>query len=209
MSEYGLAIQLSEAFGRKVSPEEALTWLNKHKKAYPVFWAWKEKLQRQYKRDGFIRLADGWYMWGDNDNYRSVGNVPVQGMGSCVMRKAVQLAQQKGLDVIYTLHDAIYIECDTFDDEAIATLAICMDEAFRFYFPEELKSIATVRLDADTWSPTYSEKIEYYETHYVTPFNSYQIGIKQQQTYIDERGADEYNKYKQYFTKENYENYEF
>ena len=209
MSEYGLAIQLTEAFGRKVAPEEALGWLNKHKKAYPVFWAWKEKLLRQYKRDGFIRLADGWYMFGDNDNYRSVGNVPVQGFGSCIMRKAVQLAQQRGLDVIYTLHDAIYIEMDLERKlDAPAILARCMDEAFRFYFPEEMRSISTVRLDADVWGTGCTDG-KYYNLSYATDFDTYMLGVKEQTTYIDDRGADEYNKYKQYFTKTDYSAMEF
>ena len=56
----------------------------------------------EYKIKGYIFLPDGWFMWGDNDNFRSVGNVPIQGLGSCIMRKAVELAQDRGLDVIYS-----------------------------------------------------------------------------------------------------------
>ena len=212
MSEYGLAYDLTEKFGRKVTPEEALTWINKHKKAYPKFWAWKEKLQRDYKRKGYIKLPDGWYMWGDNDNFRSVGNVPVQGLGSCIMRKAVQLAQDRGLDVIYTLHDAIYIEYDMGDTDNNVypnTLARCMDEAFRYYFDDATKEKATVRLDADIWSPDFSDDISKYSTTYESPFGSYKLPCKLQRTYIDERSISDYKKFSKYFDKQDYESLEF
>ena len=205
MSEYGLATDLSEKFGRKVSPEEALGWINKHKRAYPVFWAYKERVQREYKLKKHIRLADGWMMWGDNDNHRSVGNVGIQGMGSCIMRKAVALAQDRGLDVIFTLHDALYIEYSTTSPGDIDVLASCMDEAFRFYFPEELKDKATVRLDADIWSPDFVDSTKYFDVDYKTRNGVMTLGVKQQQTYIDERSLDDYNKFKQYFEEPNYE----
>lgn len=210
MSEFGLAIDLSDKFGRKVTPEEAKRWIEKHKRAYPVFWRWKEGLQRRYKQDRFIKLADGWYMWGDNDNFRSVGNVPVQGMGSCIMRKAVQLAQEEGLDVIYTLHDAIYIEFDVgSESKSIRILSEAMDRAFRFYFKDELKGIATVRLDGDTWSTSYDDDITKYTVDYSTVSGLMTLEVKQQQTYIDERGRDEYDKYKQYFNDVDYATMEF
>lgn len=205
MSEYGLAMDLSEKFGRKVSPDEALIWINKHKKAYPVFWAWKAKIQREYRLKKHVRLADGWYMWGDNDNFRSVGNVPVQGMGSCIMRKAVALAQDRGLDVIYTLHDAIYIEYDVDDDGAIRTLAECMDKAFRFYFNEAEKPLATVRLDADIWSPDFPTEVCKFDDTYTTNYGTFDLPVKQQQTYIDERALDDYNKFSKYFEEPEYE----
>lgn len=208
MSEFGLATSLSEAFGRKVESEEALTWINKHKEAYPTFWQWKEDIQEQYKLDGFIRLADGWYMWGDNDNFRSVGNVPIQGMGACIMRKAVELAQEGGLDVIFTLHDALYIEFDIKRlHDAPAILAMCMDEAFRFYFPDRDKSKATVRLDSDVWGPDCRERN--YELSYCSDYGTYTLPTKEQTIYIDPRSVEDYNKFSKYFEEEDFENWEF
>ncbi len=208
MSEYGLAFDLTEKFGRIVSTEEALGWITKHKNAYPKFWAWKERLTRSYEMKKHIRLADGWYLWGDNDNFRSVGNAPVQGMGACIMRKAVALAQDAGLDIIYTLHDALYIEMfikNKLRDPAI--LAQCMDEAFRFYFPEEMKKVATVRLDADIWGLDCSEKN--YDLSYASKYGTYTMPVKEQIEYIDERGIEEYNKFKKYFEEVDYGSAEF
>lgn len=211
MSEYGLATDLSEKFGRKVTPEEALGWIKKHKKAYPVFWRWKDALQRHYKLQKHIRLADGWMVWGDNDNFRSIGNVPIQGMGSCIMRKAVALAQDAGLDVVYTLHDAIYIEYDSSDTkgEAVSKLATCMDEAFRWYFEGELKAKATVRLDADIWSQDFEDKVEKFEDKYITDYGYMTLEVKKQQMYIDERAIDDFNKFSPYFEEADYMNMEF
>jgi len=205
MSKYGLATDLSEKFGRKVSEEEAQEWIDKHKEAYSVFWQWKADMIIKYKTMGYLKLEDHWYLWGDNDNFRSTGNFPVQGMGSCIMRKAVQLAQDSGLDVIYTLHDALYIEFNVGDDKAIRTLAECMDKAFRFYFPKDVQDRATVRLDADIWSPSYPSEAKYYEDTYM----GYILPIKQQQIYIDPRGVEEYDRFKQYFGKMDYSQEEF
>jgi hypothetical protein len=207
MSEYGLAYDLSEKFGRKVSPEEALKWINKHKKAYSTFWKWKERLQEHYRLNRSIRLPDGWMMWGDNDNFRSVGNVPIQGMGSCIMRKAVELAQDHGLEVIYTLHDAIYIEYDSMNGAPPILLARCMDMAFRYYFPQDIKPKATVRLDADIWSPDFRENK--YKAEYGTAFGYYELPVKMQQTYIDERSLDDYNKFSEYFEEVDFGSAEF
>jgi hypothetical protein len=209
MSEFGLAIDLSDKFGRKVTPEEAKRWINKHKRAYPVFWRWKDALQRHYKQKKYLKLADGWTMFGDNDNFRSIGNVPVQGMGSCIMRKAVQFAQKDGLDVIYSLHDAIYIEFDIDRiHDAPAILAQCMDKAFRFYFKDDIKPRATVRLDSDVWGPDCTNNKKY-NLSYSTPYDTYLLETKEQTIYVDPRGEEEYDKYKKYFIKEDFSEFKF
>lgn len=209
-SEYGLAVSLTDAFGRSVSPEEAKTWIDKHKRAYPTLWAWKGKLQQQYKINKFLKLPDGWYVWGDNPNFRSVGNVPVQGTASCIMRKAVELAQERGLYVIYTLHDALYIEYDVGNEKAIELLAECMDEAFRFYFGHKVKHLANIRLDADIWGPSYEDNVIKWETSYTTKYGTFKLPVKQQRTYIDKRAEKDYNYFSKYFTiEDNFDNWVF
>lgn len=207
MSEYGLSYDLSEKFGRTVSPEEAKVWIDKHKEAYEDFWAWKSQIQEDYKDKEYLELPDGWVLWGDNDNFRSTGNFPVQGLGSCIMRKAVELAQDNGLDVIYTLHDAIYIEYDSINGTSPIILARCMDQAFRWYFEGETKAKATVRLDADIWSPEFHENK--FTMEYGTPFGTYELPAKVQQIYIDERSLDDYNKFSEYFEEVNFGDYQF
>jgi len=139
-------------------------------------------------RRKYLKLPCGWYMWGDNPNQRSVGNFPVQGFAASIMRKAVQLAQDAGLDVIYTLHDALVIEYDIGNPEDMDTLYECMFKAFTHYF-EDKESASMIRLDIDAWSPELSIG------EFKTPKNR---EYKSQQIYIDPRAKDEYEKYKIY-----------
>ena len=208
LTKYGLATQLTEATGKKTSEDEAESWIQLHKRIYKVLWGFKARVQLEYSRKKFIRLPDGWYIWGDNPNKRSVGNFPTQGFSASIMRKAVELAQDAGLDVIFTLHDALYIEFDEDDIDAMQTLAECMDEAFRYYFPEEQKPLASCRMDADVWGDSignsYEEDIEYH-----TSEGWMKMPVKYQNIYIDERGVTQYEKFKQYFKDVPYDNYEF
>jgi hypothetical protein len=162
--------------------------IKKFHSAFKVHHEWTEKVIKQYQEDKFLKIPCGWYMWKDNKNKRSVGNYPIQGFGSSIMRKAVCLAQDAGLDVIMTLHDAIYIEYNSDELEAIQVLKECMLEAFKFYFPEDQKKDAVVGLDINAWSLDYKDE--------------FKNGIKFQTTYLDERGAEEYEQFSKYFQPE-------
>ena len=198
MTKVGLAIQLSEALGRKVSEAEAQDLINKFERAFPVYSRYKQSIQYQYVKDKHIRLPCGFYMQGDNANLRSVGNMPLQGMGASIMRKSVEIAQDKyKLDVIFTLHDALYIECDSATRyESADNLIKAMDEGFRFYFSEQVKKQANVRMDIDCWGPDCTE-------HYGKTPNGNEY--KEQIIYIDPRGQKEYNTFKQYLQPREFE----
>ena len=210
LTEFGLATQLTEATGKEVTPEEAKVWITKHKKLYKDLWRFKKKVQEQYKLKKFLMLPDGWYLWGCNDNFRSVGNVPTQGFSACIMRKAVALAQDKGLKVVFTLHDALYIEFDTKQEaDHPKILAECMDEAFRFYFPSDIQNKATCRMEADIWGPDYPEEAKYFDIEYDTPVGKMQMETKQQQIYVDPRAIEDYNKFSKYFYDTDFSQEEF
>lgn len=201
LTEIGLAKQLTETTGIKHTPEMALKWITKHKKSYSTMWTWKSKIQRYYKLKKNLRLPDGWHLWGDNSNFRSVGNVPVQGMAACMMRKATSLAHESGLEVLYQLHDAVYCECDIEDGKKhLKLLAEAMDQAFRFYFQGAVKEKAFCRLDADMWGPGIkpSEKL----VKYSTINGEKEMPVKLQEVYIDERSEEQYEYFKRYFEKE-------
>jgi hypothetical protein len=134
----------------------------------------------------------GWIMWGDNANDKSTNNFPIQGLGASIMRKAVALAQDRGLEVIFTLHDALYIEFDSDDFGAIDSLAECMDEAFKFFFEGKVRDRANIRLEADIWSPDYNGEVQKWETEFGIP-------VKQQRIYVDGRAKAQYNYFKNFF----------
>jgi len=194
MGAEALARKLTQDTGRLVEKDEAKELISKFYEAFPDYEAWIEHNEMVYSNQDYLKLADGWYMWGDNDNRRSVGNMPIQGMGACILRKAVQLCQDAGLKVIIPLHDALYIEYESGDLSKLDKFHECMREAFSYYFEydEDLayKAHYLIRLDCDTWGPAYEDgELE-------TPGGNI---VKSQKIYIDSRSAKEYAQFSRYF----------
>lgn len=193
LSKVGLARDLTQELGRDVSEDEADTLIDSFYDTYLRYADWKEEVLDSYQIKGYLKLPCGWYVWGKNQNDRSVKNFPLQGFGSSIMRKAVALAQDAGLQVPFTLHDAVYIEYDSFDYKAIDVLRQAMLGAFLFYFDGKMKKKAElIRLDCETWGPDYDVKEIKTPQGYL---------VKQEKIHIDERGEKEYHTYKKYFKK--------
>ena len=167
---------------------------------YEVFSEWRKELIATYEDQGYLMLPDGWTMFGDNEKFRSVGNMPVQGLGACVLRKAVSLAQDAGLTVLFTLHDAIYIEYDYGDLGAIDTLKRCMDEAFVSFFEGELKELAKcVRVDPQTWGIGYDKPIiKDGDVIYQTVTTPGGMKVAASEYFVDPRAAREFDKFSKY-----------
>lgn len=191
MGANALALKLSDDIGREVPVEEAQELINKFAEAYPKYAQWVEDIRYNYYNIyKHIKLPDGWIMFGDNDNKRSVSNVYIQGLGSSILRKAIAIAQDKGLEVIFPLHDALYIEYPQDDLSKVDTLIESMSLAFGYYFEGEIKEKAKlIRLDASAWSSDYGDSTA------MTPKGN---KIKKQNIYIDPRSIEEYEKFKKY-----------
>ena len=191
MTKYGLARKLTADTGEEWDEDAAQEMIDLFWDSYPDFADWKQGLQDTYEIDGRFNLTDGWYMWGDNDNKRSIGNFPIQGMGAAIMRKADFLCHQHGLYVPFTLHDALYIMHDYGDWDAIDTAMDCMQAAFQYFFDGKYSNLAgNIRLDTETWGPDLEEG------SIKTPAGHI---AKTESIHIDERAIDEYNKFKKYF----------
>lgn len=198
MTKFGLSIKLTNDTGEFHSEDDAQDLIDQFNDLYEVAAEHSNELVEEYHEKGYVKLPCGYYMWGRNPNDRSVANCPVQGFGASIMRKAVELAQDRGLTVIYTLHDQLNIECDLKHIERdTCILAECMDEAFRFYMPKSLKKKANIRLDADIWGPDL--EVEKYSFYYNTICGKKELPVKQQKIYIDKRSATEYERFKKYF----------
>jgi len=111
-------------------------------------------------------------------------------LGSSIMRKAVDLAQDEGLDIIYTLHDALYAECWSKDIVSTTNeLAYAMADAVKFYFNDtEMENHAHCRMDAAIWSPDFKQV-----------FKTDLGPVECTNIYIDPRAKAEYKKFKKYF----------
>lgn len=103
-----------------------------HKDIYSTYWDWSENLISGYVNNTPLKTQDGWYLFCDNPNSRSVGNFPVQGGGAAVLRRAVRYCHEKNLKVVATLHDAIYCVHPIKDAATVTeTMRECMTRAFR------------------------------------------------------------------------------
>lgn len=112
--------------------------------------------------------------------------------GSAILRKTIQLAQDKGLDVCIPLHDACYIEFDEGDLGAMDTLRECMFEAFHFYFEGQQKEWAkAIRFEGEIWGPGAVEG---------TVFTPKGMELSSEKIHVDKRGLTEYNLFSKFFT---------
>ena len=59
----------------------------------------------------------------DNPSVLSAGNVPIQGLGSVILREACRELDKAGYKVIATLHDAVTLYADEKDAEEVAEKA--------------------------------------------------------------------------------------
>jgi hypothetical protein len=189
---YGLAIQLNEISGTNDwTDEKAQILLDSLDETYLTFSEFRKDQMDIYQHKKYVRLLDGYYMFGSNPKFRSVGNCPTQGAGACVMRKAVQLAQDAGLTVVKTLHDALYIMFDSDDVEAMDTLKRCMHEAFVFYFPERDKEYAAlIRMEGKIWSTDYEDGV-------ITTKGGFKLDV--QKYFVDGRAKKQYSTFNRFF----------
>jgi len=187
MSARGLAPRLTQIARREITEDAAQKYIDLFYQTYSQYWEWKQDVQKQYE-GGYLELSDGWIMWGDNDNRRSIGNYPVQGMGAVIMREAVALAQDAGLDIIFTLHDALYMEFDAYDIEAITWLKFKMQSAFAKCLRHCGKT-PVVRVEGEAWAPCYKDKLP-------EPVKD----IKYLEEYVDQKGESDLQRYRPYFT---------
>jgi DNA polymerase family A len=191
MTKIGLAAKLSSDTGRDIDEDAAQDLINLFYESYPDFSVWQSDAIENYMQlKKKVKLPCGWIMFADNDNFRSAVNCPIQGRGASAMRKAVEFCYEAGLKVILTLHDAIYIEYDEDDLEAIDKLYDCMFRGFIHYF-EDKKAASSIRLDGKAWGSGYSGKSEL-----ITPNK---LKIECSEIFIDARAKNEYDQFSKYF----------
>lgn len=193
MGAEGLARRLSLAGGRLVTREEAEAYIERFYSIFYVYAEWKSQLLTEYKNESYLQLPCGWTMGKDNDNFRSVGNFPIQGFGSSVLRRAIAIAQENGLKIIFPLHDALYAETDIDQlDKAILTLAGAMRKAFRHYFTDDIQPRASIRLDGFCWG----EGLKGRDTLSIP---KYDLEVSFDDLYIDGKGRKDFDRYSKYF----------
>ena len=127
MSAWGIArrLETSECRGREL--------LETHRRIYHRFWKWSDSTASTAAADRLLETAFGLvYQPGADFEPRTARNFLLQASGSDMLRVAVLLLAEKGIEVIATVHDSVMVECDTRDVEEIERVAVeCMREASR------------------------------------------------------------------------------
>lgn len=105
-----------------IDEDKGKEWVEEYGEAYPDYADLRTDLFREYRSGVPIMLQNGWRMGTNNPSVLSAGNLPIQGTGSVILQRACKLADEAGLTVIATLHDAITFICDDADAEHVAAL---------------------------------------------------------------------------------------
>ncbi len=98
--------------------------------------------------------------------------------------------------MIFTLHDAIYIEGDVNREVDIAILNDSMREAFVYYFigTKYEKVAGKIKLDPFAWSPDYEK-----DSEFEVGGKYGRIKVPCSNLYIDSRAETEYDRFSKYF----------
>lgn len=193
MGHKSLAKKLTGDVGRYFSPEEAQDLISLFSRVYRTFDRFRQLTIKQYRCKRHLKLPDGWVMFGDNQNHRSVANCPIQGVGSCVLRSDIILCHERGLAPIMPLHDALTVEHKIDNTSAIDTFHDVMREGFVKWFDDK-QAASLIRLEAKSWSKGYgaTESI-------VTPRN---IKVPTSRYWLEKRGMAEFDQMKKHFIVE-------
>jgi len=128
--QYGMG---ADSLGRRlqVSPAHADQLLRMHRRTYGQFWSWSDAMLDTALYRGWIETVFGWrQLLQSNINERSVRNFPMQANGAEMMRIAVSMAVEAGIELCMPVHDALLIHAplDVLDDQ-IARLSTIMEDA--------------------------------------------------------------------------------
>lgn len=183
MKENSLALKLSNDLGKEVSVKEAKNLINMYDNVYKDYGKYLADLDIRYRTDKFLALPCGWVLFGDNINVRSIRNFMIQGSGSSIMRRAVELCYINKLKVVYTLHDAIYCELSTEKE------VVLFEKLMKYAFTDVLKHewSKSIRVDVSCYG-SYFKTNEFSDKSYET-----------KEIYIDSRSKKDFDFFSPYF----------
>jgi len=195
MGPDALAKKLTADTGTPHTKEQAEELIHKFNTSFPRYHQKIVQTQYDYGHYKYAKLPDGWTLFGDNPNRRSVANFPIQGRGGVILRSAIRKCIDAGLKVIIPLHDALYVEYACWDTHVPDDVIHLMREAFIECFEGRGQQMArAIRLDAFVWGEGIPEGLEEFQSNRNHP-------IACQKLYIDDRAINDYERFKKYFLK--------
>lgn len=111
--QYGMGKE-SLAVRIKKSPDYAQELLNHHKRAFKVFWEWREHVLVTADLSKMVTTGFGWqfYLNGKETKIGTIQNFPAQAMGAEILRAVCIRLMEHGIRIIGPVHDAILVEYD-------------------------------------------------------------------------------------------------
>lgn len=166
--QYGMqSVSLGLKMGE--SPAHGRELLDLHRRTYPDYWLYLERVVSRIKFSYRHTLSMGWRInvLPQLEGIRSdntLGNFWVQGNGAEMLRLAIILADKMGVEVVAPVHDALLVEADEADiDEAVRTTQQAMRLASEIILnAPDTPPEAIFRLRSDA-------KIVHHPDHYSDP----------------------------------------
>lgn len=115
-------------------PVAGLRMLERYRQAFPDFAQWAQSQSDKAALGGTLLTPFGWRLQADalNVKPRTFKNFPVQATGGDMMRIAVILMLQRGVNICAMVHDGFLIEAPVSESAHVAEIAdSCMREASR------------------------------------------------------------------------------
>lgn len=157
--QYGMSAE-SMANNAGIHVVKARELLQRHKEAFPVFWAFADQnvnagLLRQplFTRFGWpIRIGNG-----SEANPRSLLNWPMQANGAEMMRLACMMATEAGLAICAPIHDALLLDAPAAEiQEHVARLKGIMEDASELVLGDGF--VCGVDVDIVTYPDRYCDE---------------------------------------------------
>lgn len=105
-SEYGIAIKLG------ISIREARAILDDHRRLFPRFWQWSERMVQSAFDRGYISTPCGWRcIVPPTSNERTWMNWPMQAVGGDIMRLVMIYLYRQNVQVLAVIHDGFVATC--------------------------------------------------------------------------------------------------
>lgn len=128
--QYGMGERsLSQKLG--VPPIIARELLHLHQQTYQSFWKWSQAAVDHALLHGWLQTVFGWRIHVASEaNWRSLANFPCQANGAEMLRLACCFIDERGIELLAPIHDAVLIEASIENiEEAVAQTKDAMREA--------------------------------------------------------------------------------
>lgn len=105
MGAESLALRINQPVAR------AKQLLNLHRRTYPIFWAWSDRVVNHGLLGGQLWTTFGWRRHvGSGTNVRSLQNFPMQANGAEMLRLACVRLTEQNIRICAPVHDALLVE---------------------------------------------------------------------------------------------------